>query len=166
GGSPQVVVHDDAAPVQLDADVRQAQSECVGNSTGGQQHDLGADVMRLLAEAEADLEIVRVPGHLLDVGFGADDGAELLEVAAVEPDHVGLDHRQDLWEQLKHGDLRAQGSVEGAPLHAHHTAAYDSHGLRDFLECEDGVGVDRVLDSRDGDAGRHRAGGDDDVVGL
>src|SRR5262249_35930112 len=42
----------------------------------------------------------------------------------------------------------------------------DNHGLGDLFESQDSVGIDRVLDSRDRDAGRRRARGDDDVLRL
>ena len=128
-------------------------------------HRLHGDVFAV-AEVDGGRAAVaarRVAGHR---DTGADLDAPLLERPQHHVRHVLVAAGQDLGQGLQDGHLGAQIGEHGGELAADGPAADDHRGGRQLLEVQHLVGgQDQVaVDLEAGNAARHRAGSQDDVL--
>ena len=166
GVGVEVLVDDEPPPLELHAGLLRAEALGVGRAADRQQHLVRVDGAALAAGREPHLQRATVLRNLRDPGLRVHDSAEAVEVLQVRAHEVGVDHRQHLGQHLEHRHLRSERREHRGEFHADDAASDHGEPLRDLLQLEDAVRVDRQLGALQRDAGDRGAGGDDHVLDV
>src|SRR5581483_50970 len=158
---------DEAALVQLHAGGFAAQ--VLGEGAAADGDDQLVEAHRLLLAV-----LLVFDGDVLLAGLGAQHLGAELELQALLgqlPQALLGDglvhHRQEARQGLEDGGLGAEARPDAAQLHADDAGADDAEGARHRVEFQSAPGIDDavLVDRRDLQVHRLRAGGDDDVLG-
>ena len=136
-----------------------------GNQRGIHRHRLG---LTAIGGFEREFDPLALDGCGGDLGLELQGHALFLEDLGRFLAHIAVHSRQQLVEELHHGDVRTQAVPHAAKLQPDHAAADDDHGLGHFWKLERPGGIhDPPALVVDIDIGQRRdggAGGDDDVL--
>ena len=154
---------DQAAVVELDAGLVEAERLDVGPAPGGDHEPV--DLALLVAVGERDRRVAGL--HVLDERAGVDLDVLLGERAAGDLRDVGVLGREHAVERLEQEHLRAHAPVGGRDLGAGRAGADHRQRLRQLLERPRLLGADHAAaEARAGDGLGDRAGREDHRLGL
>ncbi|KAK4045465.1 hypothetical protein OUZ56_033089 [Daphnia magna] len=157
----------DEAPLDLDADLFEAEAGAVRAHADGDEDDVADDLLGL--SADFDVHGDRAVGvlHVAErLGALEELRAVLRHLALDDGGDVGIDAGEHLIGHFNDGQFGAETLVDAAEFEANDTAADDDEALRDLGEADRLFGADDLraveLEGRDFDG--RRAGRDDDVL--
>ena len=168
---PHPAVDLDDAAVGLDLGGLQADVLDVGGATGGDEHHLGPQLLRVLAlgtDHDADAVLVGRDRGGIESGVGHDGHAALLEAAQDDLADLGVLERHDLRGVLEERHLHADVGEHRGELDADGARPDDDDVLGQRRHAQDVVAGDDLLavGLEPGKALHARAGRDDDVGRL
>src|SRR5690606_25961277 len=128
-----VIVDDDDATVDLDAELFQPEIFGIGLDADRRDQHIGGNFF-LFAGFEFDMGGDAGLGlvDLGNLGVGQDRDAALFEALAGEAGDFGVLDGHNLGQQLDDGHLSAQRAVEGRELNANGAGAHDGNGFGHF----------------------------------
>ena len=162
-GAAELVDHDEAPLVDLDAGA--VEPELVGERSAADGDDHGVD-LEVLPFAEVDGGAARVVGRVpVHHDTRADVDLLLLEAAHDDVGDVGVEAGEDLRQRLEDRHPGAEVGERRRELAADRPAADDGDAGRDVVEVEHLVaGHDRAATLEVGDQAGHGPGGQHDVA--
>src|SRR3569623_1549090 len=167
-GAAVFVYHDVPTRVEREADAVGVEACGVGHAAGGHQHAVDLEITFALAVVHVQRHRFFRDRHLVHFGVEANIQSLRDELALRLFRDIFVDLRKQTRAAIEYGDLAAEPPPHAAEFEADHAAADHRQPLRHFAERKGTGGVDDAVtvERRLWERRRHRAGGDDEVLGL